>query len=486
MPGDLFAFGPFQLDARARRLSRDGEALTLTGRQFDLLHLLVSRAGETLSKDFLIEAAWRDVAVTDNSLEQVISSLRRMLTLPAGQPFIETQARRGYRFAADVTRLDRRETDAALAALLAPHRAWIEGRAALETLERGQILGARTVFEDVLAHVPDQAAAHVGLANACAMQFEMTRTDRAPDRAAIERALHHAREACRLDPQYGEAWATLGFVLDRTGRHADAVAAVRRAVALEGDNWRHRLRLSYAGWGEERLREARRTLALLPGCPLAHWLAASVYVARQAVGEAERELDAGIAAHGLAGTAPSRFSGVALHWLLGLIHLSRGAFEEARVALDRELADEHRGHLYARECSANTWYAIGALELRQGRVAAAGRAFEEAVQRLPLHPMARVGLAAVQGTPGVAYARPSEPLEQHPSPVDRAVAHAAALLLTRTEEGRRRAVQLVDEALAAAPPGSAGWTIPLEPLLAVHTDPDGWAPVLVRLRSRAA
>ena len=71
----------------------------------DLLHLLVSRAGEVLSKDALIAAAWRDVAVTDNSLEQAISALRRALTPETGERYIETQPRRGYRFAATVTRL---------------------------------------------------------------------------------------------------------------------------------------------------------------------------------------------------------------------------------------------------------------------------------------------------------------------------------------------------------------------------------------------
>src|SRR6185369_6076651 len=111
-----------------------------------------------------------------------------------GHPYIETHARRGYRFAAAVTRVDRRETDEALDALLAPHRAWIEGRAALETLERDQIVHARSVFEGVLSHVPHQASAHVGMANASAMQFEMTRSDPVPDSDALATALHHATE----------------------------------------------------------------------------------------------------------------------------------------------------------------------------------------------------------------------------------------------------------------------------------------------------
>jgi DNA-binding winged helix-turn-helix (wHTH) protein len=200
----VLAFGPFQLDLKSRRLLREREPVPLGARQFDLLHVFATRPRQILSKDSLIEAAWRDVAVTDNSLEQAISGLRRLL----GPDYIETHARRGYRFAADVTRSDVRETDDALDALLAPHRMWIEGRAALETLARDQILHARDVFERVVAQVPEQAPAHVGLANACVMQFEMTRTDVEPDRRALQVALTHAREACHLDAQYGEAWVS--------------------------------------------------------------------------------------------------------------------------------------------------------------------------------------------------------------------------------------------------------------------------------------
>ncbi len=479
-PGNVFAFGPFQLDTKTRRLTKDGESVALTARQFDLLHLLVAKAGHVLSKDSLIEAAWPSVAVTDNSLEQAISSLRRLLSPPSGQPYIETQARRGYRFAADVTKVERRETDETLEALLAPHRAWIEGRTALETLERDQILRARAVFEDVLTHASDQAPAHVGLANACAMQFEMTRTE-TPDPVVLEQALDHAREACRLDSQYGEAWATLGFVLDRIGRHDDAVAASRRAVALEPDNWRHHFRLAYASWGEERLREARRTLTLLPGFPLAHWLAASVHVARQAPAQAERELVAGISAQ--TSGAPSRFSGVALHWLTGLIHLSRDEDDRARAAFDRELSQEGSGHLYARECCAQTWYAIGALEWRRGRNDQARAAFDEVLRRLPLHPMARLGLAAARGDRDALSEIPD--LDRG-NPVDRAIARAARLALSGTPAGRSEAARLVEQSLVDVSPGSAGWLLPLEPLLHVSSDPDRWAPALARLRNRAA
>lgn len=477
-PGEVYAFGPFELDIKARRLTKQGEILPLTSRQFDLLHFLVAHAGRVLSKDQLIAAAWQDVNVTDNTLEQAISSLRRVLALPSGQPFIETQARRGYRFAADVAKLDRRETDEGLEALLAPHRAWIEGRAALETLERDEIVRARQVFRDVLVAASRQAPAHVGLANARALEFEMTRSDPAPDVGALEEALEHAREACRLDPQYGEAWATLGFVLDRTGRHADALAASRRAVSLEPDNWRHHFRLGYASWGEERLREARRTLTLLPGFPLAHWLAASVHVARQAFDAAESDVHAGL--EGQTNGTLVRFSSVALHWLHGLLQMARGDLDAARASFRSELENEGSRHLYSRECCANTWYAIGALEWRCGRREDAATAFGEALRRVPLHPLARLGAAAARGERLVVPASQS----QDAVTVERAIGQAIAMRLSGGETSD--AASVVDRALSLAAPGSAGWLLPLEPLLHVSAEPGVWAAALARLRHRAA
>ena len=120
----------------------------------------------------------------------------------------------------------------------------------------------------------------LGLANAQVLAFEATRSDETPDGRALLAAGQHAREACRLDPGSGEAWSTLGVVLSRTGFSTEAAAAARKAVALEPDNWRHEVRFANVTWGEERLHAAHRALTLLPGAALAHWLAATVYVAR--------------------------------------------------------------------------------------------------------------------------------------------------------------------------------------------------------------
>jgi DNA-binding winged helix-turn-helix (wHTH) protein len=460
-----FVFGPFALDAVRRRLTKSGEPIAISERQLDVLLRLVTQAGQTVAKDDLITAAWPDVAVADNSLEQAVSALRRILGPADGVAFIETIPRRGYRFAATVERRAARETDAGLDALLAPHRAFVEGRAALETLEAGQVARALDVFESAVAAVPEYAAAHVGLATACLMRFEATRADPAPDASALARAVHHAREACRLDPSWAEAWATLGFALGRTPRHVDAIAAANRAAALEPGNWRHHFRLANVSWGEARLRAAQRTLTLLPDFPLAHWLAATVHVARQALDEAERELAAGLASD----LARAKFGAVALHWLRGLIHLARGNEEGALAEFERELEGEAAGHLYARECCANTWYAIGALRTRQGRPQDAAAAFESALDRIARHPMA---LAALDRDP-VGSADPHS------------LALAGAVRLAK-RGAHDSAARSIGDALDAAADGNACWLLPVEPLLHVSARPDVWAGPLARLRSRAA
>jgi len=49
-----YSFGPFQLDALARRLTRDSEPVGIPDRHVDILLQLVARAGQVVSKDALI------------------------------------------------------------------------------------------------------------------------------------------------------------------------------------------------------------------------------------------------------------------------------------------------------------------------------------------------------------------------------------------------------------------------------------------------
>ena len=77
--GARFVFDPFELDPARRRLTASGEPVAISDRQLDILMLLVARAGKIVAKGDLLEAGWKDVAVGDNSVEQAIASLRRLL-----------------------------------------------------------------------------------------------------------------------------------------------------------------------------------------------------------------------------------------------------------------------------------------------------------------------------------------------------------------------------------------------------------------------
>ena len=99
-----YAFGPFRLELPSRQLYRGADILPLTGKAFDTLLLLVRRHGQLVEKDELLSHVWPDTHVTEDSLTQSISVLRRTLGEDAAQPrFIATVPRRGYRFVAPVT-----------------------------------------------------------------------------------------------------------------------------------------------------------------------------------------------------------------------------------------------------------------------------------------------------------------------------------------------------------------------------------------------
>lgn len=100
-----YEFGDFRLDAAQRLLvlKSGARALPLTARAFDTLLYLVEHPGRLLSKATLMSAIWPDVVVEENSLNQNISLLRRVLgDSPGEYRFIVTVPGRGYRFVAEV------------------------------------------------------------------------------------------------------------------------------------------------------------------------------------------------------------------------------------------------------------------------------------------------------------------------------------------------------------------------------------------------
>ena len=98
-----YRFGPFMLDTGAYRLVKDGAVVQVSPKIVDLLLYLVARPSVLVSKEELFRALWPDVAVTDNALTQAVSELRQALgDDPSSPKYVQTVARRGYRFIAPV------------------------------------------------------------------------------------------------------------------------------------------------------------------------------------------------------------------------------------------------------------------------------------------------------------------------------------------------------------------------------------------------
>src|SRR5262245_61831827 len=106
-PKHIYEFGPFRLDAAEHLLLRDGEAIPLTPKAFDLLLALVERHGRLLEKDELLKKVWPDTFVEEANLASNISQLRKALgDGENGLRYIETVPKRGYRFVAGVMKLE--------------------------------------------------------------------------------------------------------------------------------------------------------------------------------------------------------------------------------------------------------------------------------------------------------------------------------------------------------------------------------------------
>lgn len=99
----FYEFGRFRVDTAQRLLLRDQEIVALTPKVFEMLLTLVESSGEVVSKDSLMKKVWPDTFVEEGNLTQSISLLRKALGEGQnGHTYIETVARRGYRFAAPV------------------------------------------------------------------------------------------------------------------------------------------------------------------------------------------------------------------------------------------------------------------------------------------------------------------------------------------------------------------------------------------------
>jgi DNA-binding winged helix-turn-helix (wHTH) protein/tetratricopeptide (TPR) repeat protein len=448
---DLAVMGSFQ---------RAGDRLRITARIVD------AGSGECLAD-----------AKADGPLDQVFDLQDRIVSqftdaLGAGKP--GPAERRHYR-----------ETSS-----LEAYQAFTEGRVRLESLDAAVVPGAIADFERAVALDPRYAAAHVGLGNARFFQYEMSRARSQPDGALLARAIDHVRRAIELERDLAEAHATLAFLLVSAGRSVEALAAARRAVALEPGYWGNQFRLAHAAWGEERLQAVARAIELYPDFPFSHFEGSMVHIARGQLDRAESTLREGTIVQDRQAHLKQRYPAKGLHWLLGLVRLARGDTPEALLEFDREIASG-AGQLYAPEFAMNAHDGAGFAHLATGDAGAAIARFRRALELFPDHARSLVGLGSALRLDGNRAAG-DEALTRASTAIDLLRRGGRAGEATIVEAFHLAVRNKRDEATLAlhrlfdkAESSFTGWTIPVEPLLAPLRGTPAFAGVLAKLAERA-
>ena len=439
---------------------RAGDRLRITARIVD------AQSGECLAD-----------AKADGPLDQVFDLQDRIVgqfsdALGAGRP--GPAERRVYR-----------ETSS-----LEAYQAFTEGRVRLESLDAAVVAGAISDFERAVVLDPRYAAAHVGLGNARFFQYEMSRARNQPDGALLARSIDHVRRAIELERDLAEAHATLAFILVSAGRSVEALAAARRAVALEPGYWGNQFRLAHAAWGDERLQAVGRTMELYPDFPFAHFEAAMVHIARGMLDRAESTLREGTIVQDRQVHMKQRYPARGLHWLLGIVRLARGDAAEALLEFDREIVPGV-GQLYGPEFAMNAHDGAGFAHLASSDPGAAVERFRQALGLFPEHARSLVGLGGALRADGeavaadAAFARASSAIEALRRG-GRGGEAAMAEALQHAVRGRQEdAIGALHKLLDKAELSFSGWTIPVEPLLAPLRQTPAFQGVLSKLAERA-
>lgn len=106
--GPRYRFGVFEADASTGELRRQGIRTKLNGQSFQVLLMLLERPGELLTREQISRELWPGGTFVDydHGVNSAVNRIREALGDSAGNPrFVETLARRGYRFVAPVERL---------------------------------------------------------------------------------------------------------------------------------------------------------------------------------------------------------------------------------------------------------------------------------------------------------------------------------------------------------------------------------------------
>jgi DNA-binding winged helix-turn-helix (wHTH) protein len=221
------SIGPLQFEPKLRQVRIGNADFTLEPRVMQVLVALARARGEIVTRDELADYCWDGRAVGDDSINRVLSRIRRIAGETAGGAFrLETIPRVGYRLLPAETK-DRsaapKQLDTAAHAAI-DRRALLIGAGASLTAGAGAVLLMRRPWRDPIPH-----EARLLYEQADAMNSVATRMTGAM-------AIPYLEEAVRIAPEFGEAWGALALeyrakIESDPGERPEYEPRLREAVA---------------------------------------------------------------------------------------------------------------------------------------------------------------------------------------------------------------------------------------------------------------
>ena len=96
--GATVRVGDLEVDPRSRRVRRGDAPIELSAREFDILHLLVSRAGQVVTRFTILDEVWDgDTDLRSNAIDVHVAAVRGKIDRPFGTDTITTLRGVGYR-----------------------------------------------------------------------------------------------------------------------------------------------------------------------------------------------------------------------------------------------------------------------------------------------------------------------------------------------------------------------------------------------------
>lgn len=146
-PARRYRFGAFEADSATGELRRQGILIKLNAQPFQVLLMLLARPGQLLTREEISQELWPDGTFVDyeHGVNSAVNRIREALGDAAGNSrFVQTLARRGYRFVAPVERIaqDGSSSSTALEPPSAPAQDQIVAEQPAATVElEGRVFG---------------------------------------------------------------------------------------------------------------------------------------------------------------------------------------------------------------------------------------------------------------------------------------------------------------------------------------------------------